>query len=92
VAAARGHGVRGKENDVITLALRDQTGAEMTVRVRLGVCMGKILEAYCSARGIECDSVRFLYGGLRLPDDQTCKDLGMVDGDVVDVLVTQHGD
>jgi hypothetical protein len=35
--------------------------------------------------------VRFSYGELMLPDDQTGKDLGMVSGDIVDVLVTQQG-
>jgi hypothetical protein len=54
MAVAGGHGVGVMEDNVINLELRDQTGAEMVVTVRLGVCMGKIVEAYCSARGIDC--------------------------------------
>jgi hypothetical protein len=92
-AAAAGHGVGGLEVDVINLTLRDCfTGAELAFKVRLGTLMGNIFMAYCSARQIERESVRFLFEGCGIVDEQTCTDLELEDEDLIDVITHMYGD
>jgi hypothetical protein len=48
--------------------------------------------AYCSARQIERDSVRFFFDGCGIVDEQTCTELELEDGDLIDVIPHQYGD
>lgn len=49
------------------------------------------MEAYCSRQGVQQASVRFLYDGERLKDDQTPESLNMEDDDVIDAVAQQTG-
>jgi hypothetical protein len=93
VAAAAGHGVRGKEVDVINLVVRPcHRGAELAFKVRPTTRMGKIFKAYCLARHIKEESVIFVYEGIRILEEYNCIDLELKDGDTLDVIPRQHGD
>lgn len=47
--------------------------------------------AYCQKQGISEKSVRFLFDGNRIQDENTPKELGMDDNDVIDAMLEQTG-
>jgi len=49
------------------------------------------MDAYCERQSLNPTSVRFLYEGQRLNQDQTPKELEMEDNDVIDAALQQVG-
>ena len=47
--------------------------------------LGKVMTRFCEREGVEKDSVRFLYNGERIVDEQTPLGLDMKHGDTVTV-------
>ena len=47
------------------------------------------MSAYCQRQGVSPSTVRFIYDGKRLNDDQTANELDMQDNDIIDALLEQ---
>ena len=50
-----------------------------------------MIDSYCNKFGLHSKSVRFIYEGERIKENDTPELLGMEDGDEVDAMVEQHG-
>lgn len=53
--------------------------------------MGKLKKSYSDRQGVPVNSLRFLFDGRRINDDETPKQLEMEDGDVIEVYQEQVG-
>jgi small ubiquitin-related modifier len=49
------------------------------------------MRAFCQRQGVAMESVRFLFDGNRIRENQTPNELEMEDGDSIDVVVAQVG-
>ena len=49
------------------------------------------MRAFCTRQGVAMESVRFLFDGNRIRENQTPNELEMEDGDSIDVVVAQVG-
>ena len=48
--------------------------------------LGKLMRAFCQRQGVAMESVRFLFDGNRIRENQTPNEEGMEDGDSIDVV------
>ncbi|GBG00158.1 hypothetical protein Rsub_12977 [Raphidocelis subcapitata] len=80
-----------QEGGVINLIVKDQTGAEVHFKVKSHTKLEKVVNAYCQKKAIEPTSVRFVFDGTRVNPNSTPQDLGMDDGDSIDVFQEQVG-
>lgn len=53
--------------------------------------MGKLKKSYAERQGVAVGSLRFLFDGKRINDDETPKLLEMEDNDTIDVYQEQVG-
>ena len=49
------------------------------------------MKAFCQRQGVDISSVRFLFDGTRIRENQTPQELEMEDGDSIDVVIAQVG-
>lgn len=75
----------------IQVTLAEQSGQELSFRVRPTHTFEKIINAFCKARHASVTTYRFLYDGQRINGKATMTDLGMEDGDMIDVMMNQTG-
>lgn len=75
----------------INIRLVEADGSELAFKVRSTTRFVKVIDAFCSARHIHPNAVRFLFDGQRLSDNDTPQQLGMQDGDIIDVALQQIG-
>ncbi|KAJ1634706.1 ubiquitin-related protein [Pavlovales sp. CCMP2436] len=75
----------------INLKVATQDGNEIFFKCKLTTPLSKLMNAFCQRQGVTMQSVRFLFDGDRITAEQTPKDLDMVDGDSIDVMVQQTG-
>lgn len=80
-----------KENDRISLRIVGQDGGEVYFKVRSNTPFHKIAKAYCDRKGVSAQSIRFLFDGQRINDDDNAEKLGLQDDDVIDALLQQVG-
>ena len=69
----------------------EQNNNEVVFKIRKHTRLQKLMDAYCQRQSLNRGSVRFLFDGNRVNDDDTPRTLEMEDGDVIDVLVEQTG-
>jgi small ubiquitin-related modifier len=67
-------------------------GSELYFKCRTTTPLQRLMTAFCNRQGVAMNSVRFLFDGQRLNQNQTPGELEMEDGDVIDVMVEQFGD
>ncbi|KAL6077597.1 Dolichyl-phosphate-mannose--protein mannosyltransferase pmt3 [Balamuthia mandrillaris] len=77
--------------DHISLKVVSQDGNEVYFKIKRNTALKKLMDAYCSRQAMSPDSVRFLYDGSRVQPDQTPKELGMEEGDIIDAVLQQTG-
>ena len=54
-------------------------------KVKPTMRLQKIFDAYANRKGVAGDSLRFLFKGSRVDGEPTCADIGLEDGDQLDV-------
>jgi hypothetical protein len=59
------------EDGRITIKVRDSQGGEVTFKVKPVTKMGKLMSAYCEKHGKAPASVRFLFDGTRVTENDT---------------------
>ncbi|CAB4379427.1 small ubiquitin-related modifier [Rhizophagus irregularis] len=64
---------------------------EMTFRVKKTKPLQKLMEIYSERNGLSIGTLRFLYDGFRIKNDDTPESLEMENGDAIDVMVEQTG-
>jgi len=93
-----GDGANGGENNTegndkehLHVKVRSPHGQEVFFRIRRTTNLQKLMTAYCNRLGLPPDGVRFLFDGDRIRGDQTPKDIGLEDSDIIDAMVRQIG-
>ncbi|KAL6763040.1 ubiquitin-like protein [Haematococcus lacustris] len=77
--------------DIISLIVRDQQGSEVMFKVKPHTKLQKVKAAYCTKKNLKANTVRFLFDGARIEDDNTPTSLHMEEGDRIDCVVEQIG-
>ena len=75
----------------LLLTVKDQTGDEMSFKVKKETKLGKIFRAYADSKGVDMASLRFSLDGERLNGENTPKMLELEDGDQIDVSLDMVG-
>uniref|UniRef100_A0AAY5KQ09 Small ubiquitin-related modifier n=1 Tax=Esox lucius TaxID=8010 RepID=A0AAY5KQ09_ESOLU len=65
--------------------------SEIHFKVKMTTHLKKLKESYSQRQGVPMNSLRFLFEGQRISDNQTPKELGMEDEDVIEVYQEQTG-
>ena len=64
---------------------------EIHFRVKMTTQMGKLKKSYSERVGALITSLRFLFDGKRISDEETPKSMEMVALDIIDVCIQQKG-
>nr|CAD7446506.1 unnamed protein product [Timema bartmani]CAD7460442.1 unnamed protein product [Timema tahoe] len=64
---------------------------EIHFRVKMTTQMGKLKKSYSERVGVPVTSLRFLFDGRRINDEETPKQLEMENDDVIEVYQEQTG-
>ncbi|CAK5277940.1 unnamed protein product [Mycena citricolor] len=75
----------------INIKVVSSTGEEVFFKIKRSTKLSKLQGAYANKVGKDVGSIRFLYDGSRISDDDTPATLDMEDNDTIDVMVEQVG-
>jgi small ubiquitin-related modifier len=78
-------------NATINIKVVSAAGEEVFFKIKRSTKLSKLQGAYASKVGKDVNSIRFLYDGTRINDDDTPASLDMEDNDTIDVMVEQVG-
>jgi len=78
-------------SEYIKLKVVGQDSNEIHFRVKMSTQMGKLKKSYSERVGVPMTSLRFLFDGRRINDDETPKQLEMENDDVIEVYQEQVG-
>ncbi|UMM40754.1 hypothetical protein L5515_017270 [Caenorhabditis briggsae] len=81
----------GENAEYIKIKLIGQDSSEVHFRVKFGTLMAKVKKSFADRTGVSVGSLRFVFDGLRINDDDTPKSLEMEDNDVIHVYQEQTG-
>merc|ERR1712038_834680 len=79
------------EPEYIKLKVVGQDSNEIHFRVKMTTAMGKLKKSYSERVGAPLTSLRFLFDGKRINDEETPKSLEMEQDDVIEVYQEQTG-
>merc|ERR1712038_1845813 len=79
------------ETEYIKLKVVGQDSNEIHFRVKMSTQMGKLKKSYAERVGVPISSLRFLFDGRRINDDETPKQLEMEQDDVIEVYQERTG-
>ena len=80
-----------EDTEYIKLKVVGQDSNEIHFRVKQTTLMGKLKKSYSERVGVPITSLRFLFDGRRINDDETPKALEMEQDDVIEVYQEQTG-
>ncbi|KAF8129964.1 ubiquitin-like protein [Boletus edulis] len=83
--------VKTEENAPINVKVVSSTGDEVFFKIKRNTKLSKLQGAYAAKVGKDVSSIRFLYDGNRINEDDTPSSLEMEDNDTIDVMVEQVG-
>ncbi|KAG5734862.1 hypothetical protein E4T56_gene613 [Termitomyces sp. T112] len=78
-------------NSTINIKVVSSTGEEVFFKIKRSTKLSKLQGAYANKVGKDVSSIRFLYDGSRISEDDTPTSLDMEDNDTIDVMVEQVG-
>ncbi|KAI6014365.1 ubiquitin-related domain-containing protein [Pisolithus marmoratus] len=78
-------------NAPINVKVVSSTGDEVFFKIKRSTKLSKLQGAYANKVGKDVASIRFLYDGNRINEDDTPASLDMEDNDTIDVMVEQVG-
>ncbi|KAI1722317.1 ubiquitin-2 like rad60 SUMO-like domain-containing protein [Ditylenchus destructor] len=81
----------GGQSEYIKLKVVGQDSNEVHFRVKFGTSMGKLKKSYAERTGVSVNTLRFLFDGRRINDEDTPKSLEMEEDDVIEVYQEQVG-
>ena len=77
--------------NIMNIVVKGQDGEEVHFKVKKTTPFKKIMDAYCTKRGLSREYVRFMIDGVRIQDSDTPKMKEMEDGDQIDCMMEQEG-
>lgn len=77
------------EPEQLNIKVKDADGNEVFFKVKKHTKLSKLQRAYAERMGKPATSIRFLFDGTRINDDDTADTMGMEDGDEIDAMVEQ---
>ncbi|CAF1097091.1 unnamed protein product [Rotaria sordida] len=80
-----------KTDEYIKLRVVEQDNSEVHFKVKMTTNMGKLKKSYAERQGVGITTLRFLFDGKRINDDETPKQLEMEDNDTIEVYQEQVG-
>ncbi|KAF9222110.1 small ubiquitin-related modifier [Gyrodon lividus] len=83
--------VKTEDNAPINVKVVSSAGDEVFFKIKRNTKLSKLQGAYATKVGKDVSSIRFLYDGNRINDDDTPSSLDMEDNDTIDVMVEQVG-
>jgi small ubiquitin-related modifier len=78
--------------NTLKLIFQDMNGGEVHMKVRDTMPLERAMAAYAQHKHAELEGYRFLFDCRRIMPYWTARDLGLEDGDTVDVMFEQLGD
>ncbi|KII84867.1 hypothetical protein PLICRDRAFT_57377 [Plicaturopsis crispa FD-325 SS-3] len=85
-------GVKSEDaNAPINVKVVSSVGEEVFFKIKRSTKLSKLQGAYANRVGKDVGSIRFLYDGARINDEDTPSSLDMEDNDTIDVMVEQVG-
>ncbi|KIY49637.1 ubiquitin-like protein, partial [Fistulina hepatica ATCC 64428] len=69
------------------LQVASAAGEEVFFKIKRSTKLSKLQGAYATKVGKDVNSIRFLYDGERIAEDDTPEKLDMEDNDTIDVMV-----
>ena len=84
-------GENNNDSNSLNIKICDQEKNIVTFKVKKTTLFSKVINSYLSRTGLDKNSVRFLFDGSRIQDENTPESLGMENEDIVDVVVQQLG-
>ncbi|KAG9081455.1 hypothetical protein FRC07_014506 [Ceratobasidium sp. 392] len=79
------------DNDPISIKVVASTGEEVYFKIKRNTKLKKLQGAYAAKVGKDIGTIRFLYDGNRISEDDTPASLDMENDDTIDVMVEQVG-
>lgn len=79
------------QKEHIKLKVISQDGGEVHFKVKPTTSMGKLKKSYAERQGIPVTSLRFLFDGRRINDDESPAKLDMENDDTIEVYQEQTG-
>ncbi|KAI0044582.1 small ubiquitin-related modifier [Auriscalpium vulgare] len=79
------------DNAPISVKVVSSSGEEVFFKIKRNTKLSKLQGAYANKVGKDVSSIRFLYDGARINDEDTPASLDMEDNDTIDVMVEQVG-
>jgi len=83
--------VKEEKDQTINVKVVSASGEEVYFKIKRTTKLSKLQGAYANKVGKDVGSIRFLYDGARINDDDTPQSLDMEDNDTIDVMVEQVG-
>jgi small ubiquitin-related modifier len=77
--------------EVLTVVARHQMGEELFFKIKRDTKLEHIKPKVAERWGVEVDAVVLHWDGNRLKPDDTAADIGLEDGDTIDVFLPQTG-
>ncbi|KAG9039857.1 hypothetical protein FS837_000904, partial [Tulasnella sp. UAMH 9824] len=74
-------------NATVSIKVVASAGEEVFFKIKRSIKLTKLRDAYANKVGKDMNSIRFLYDGQRIQEDDTPATLGMEEGDAIDVMV-----
>ncbi|KAL5490616.1 SMT3 [Sanghuangporus weigelae] len=78
-------------NTPINIKVLSAQGEEVFFKIKRSTKLSKLQTAYAHKIGKEVNTIRFLYDGERINEDDTPNSLEMEDNDTIDVMVERQG-
>jgi len=81
----------GTKAEAITVKVKDQQGEETHFKIKSTTKFSKVFNAYAQRKGVDPNSLRFMFDGSHIQAEQTPGELDMEDEDVIDCMLQQVG-
>ena len=77
--------------NIMNIVVKGQDGEEVHFKVKKTTPFKKIMDAYCTKRGLARMYIRFFIDGERIEESDTPKMKEIEDGDQIDAMMEQEG-
>jgi small ubiquitin-related modifier len=75
----------------INLKVMGQDGNVVQFKIKKQTAFRKLMSTYCERAGLSMPTVRFTFDGTRIGEGDNPKELGLEDGDTIEVFQQQSG-
>ena len=79
------------DNQEINVKVKDQKGSAVCFKMKKSIKLKKLMQTYCARNGFPQNSIRFLYEGEEIRENDTPQALNMEDGDLIETMIAQRG-